>query len=40
MPNILRGFAPGRSGDAAVAARANGGNMASSNGNDSATPAP
>ena len=40
MPNIRRGFAPGRSGDDAVAARVHGGSIVSSSGNDSATPAP
>ena len=40
MPNIRRGFAPGTSGDEAVAARANGGSIASRNGSDSAMPVP
>ena len=40
MPNIRRGVASGASGDDVSAARANGAIIESSNGSDSAMPAP
>src|ERR1044071_8049683 len=40
MPSIRRGFAPGKRGDDAGAARAKGGSMVSRNGSANAMPAP